>query len=148
MKFRLKFLLPATILAALGVTFAAAPRTVFRAASDLWGWRYNLPQTAPAPTKFANKNSHGAADRVRHWNETAINASGLDHTPVQPGEHRVFGEQVGPVRAARAMAIVHIAVFEAVNAIGGNCKSYLGVAPASFPATSMNCAIAQAAHDT
>jgi hypothetical protein len=149
MKSRLKFLLPAAILAALGVTFAASPRPVFRAASDLWGWRYNIPQTAPAPTQFAPKKSpNGAAERVRHWNEIAINASGLDHTPVQPGENRVFGEQVGPVRSARAMAIVHIAVFEAVNAIGGNCKSYLGVAPASFHATSMNCAIAQAAHDT
>ena len=32
---------------------------------------------------------------VRHWNAIAIDASGLDHTPVTPGETRVFGEQSG-----------------------------------------------------
>src|SRR5262245_44851008 len=37
-----------------------------------------------------------ALDSLRHWNQVAIDASGLDHTPVQPGENRVFGEQVGP----------------------------------------------------
>jgi hypothetical protein len=45
------------------------------------------------------------------------------------------------------MAIVHIAVFEAVNAFDGRCKSMVGIRPAGA-ATSMNCAIAQAAHDT
>ena len=33
---------------------------------------------------------------VVRWNRIAIDASGLDHTPVRPGESRVFGEQVGP----------------------------------------------------
>src|SRR5439155_18847235 len=28
----------------------------------------------------------GAIDRLRHWNEIAIDASGLDHTPVPPGD--------------------------------------------------------------
>ncbi|MBI3245112.1 MAG: phosphatase PAP2 family protein [Deltaproteobacteria bacterium] len=89
----------------------------------------------------------GARDRVRHWNEVAVNASGLDHTPVALGEHRVFGEQLGPGRASRAMAIVHIAIFEAVNAITGGYQSYTGLPPAP-PNTSMEAAIAQAAHDT
>jgi PAP2 superfamily len=77
----------------------------------------------------------------------AIDASGLDHTPVADGEDRVFGEQFGPTRASRAMAIVHIAMFEAVNAIAGRNRSYAGVEAAS-PATSMDAAVAQAAHDT
>ena len=47
----------------------------------------------------------------------AINASGLDHTPVAPGENRIFGEQLGPCRSSRAMAIVHIAMFDALNAV-------------------------------
>jgi hypothetical protein len=84
---------------------------------------------------------------MRHWNEVAINASGLDHTPVASGEARVFGEQLGPARSSRAMAIVHIAVFEAVNAISGRYSSYTGVSAAP-PETSMEAAIAQAAHDT
>ncbi|MBI3798904.1 MAG: phosphatase PAP2 family protein [Deltaproteobacteria bacterium] len=84
---------------------------------------------------------------VRRWNEIAINASGFDHTPVAPGENRVFGEQFGPGRASRAMAIVHIAMFDVVNAIAGGYQSYTGLS--SAPAvTSMNAAIAQAAHDT
>lgn len=84
---------------------------------------------------------------VRTWNAIALNASGLDHTPVAAGETRVFGEQLGPDRASRAMAIVHIAIFDAVNAITGGYHSYTGIPPA--PAnTSMAAAIAQAAHDT
>src|SRR5262245_8357024 len=84
---------------------------------------------------------------VLHWNEVAINASGLDHTPVAAGESRVFGEQLGPGRSSRAMAITHIAMFDAANAIAGTHQSYTGVA-ASTKQTSMSAAIAQAAHDT
>src|SRR5437016_6059979 len=39
-------------------------------------------------------------DSLHRWNVTAINASGLDHTPVAPGENRVIGEQLGPGRAS------------------------------------------------
>ena len=45
------------------------------------------------------------------------------------------------------MAIVHIAIFDAVNAIVGGYRSYTGLAPAR-DGTSMRAAIAQAAHDT
>jgi hypothetical protein len=85
--------------------------------------------------------------RLRHWNRIAIDASGLDHTPVAPGEDRVFGEQYGPTRASRAMAIVHVAVFDAVNAIDGRYDSYTDIAPA-LDGSSAVAAIAQAAHDT
>ena len=84
---------------------------------------------------------------LHHWNGIAIDASGLDHTPVAPGETRIFGEQLGPGRASRAMAIVHIAIFDAVNAIAGRYRPYTSLAPVSTP-TSMQAAIAQAAHDT
>jgi hypothetical protein len=74
-------------------------------------------------------------------------ANALDHTPVGPGEKRVFGEQLGPHRTSRAFAIVHIAIFDAVNAIAGDHKSYTGLPPASKD-ISLNAAVAQAAHDT
>jgi hypothetical protein len=86
-------------------------------------------------------------EAVRRWNQIAIDASGLDHTPVAPGEHRVFGEQIGPGRASRAMAIVHIAIFDAVNAIVGGYQSYTRLPPAPRH-TSLAAAVAQAAHDT
>ncbi len=45
------------------------------------------------------------------------------------------------------MAIVHIAIFEAVNAIDRRYQSYLNIPPVG-PRASMDAAIAQAAHDT
>jgi hypothetical protein len=90
---------------------------------------------------------HHGPEPLRRWNGIAIDASGLDHTPVAPGEARVFGEQLGPTRASRAMAIVHIAIFDAVNAIVGGYQSYTGLRPVRGPA-SLHAAIAEAAHDT
>jgi PAP2 superfamily len=87
-------------------------------------------------------------DAVRRWNEIALNANALDHTPVTPGENREdFREQLGPLRTARAFAIVHIAIFDAVNAIAGGYRSYSGLSP-TRTGTSMDAAVAQAAHDT
>ena len=98
---------------------------------------------APRPPRRGSD----ALDVLRHWNDIAIDASGLDHTPVGPGETRIFGEQLGPGRASRAMAIVHIAIFDAVNAIVSRYRPYTSLAPVSAP-TSMQAAIAHAAHDT
>ena len=86
-------------------------------------------------------------DVVRRWNRIAIDASGLDHTPLAAGEDRIFGHQLGPGRSSRAMAIVHIAIFDAVNAIAGGYRSYTGL-PRAYPDTSLPAAVAQAAHDT
>ncbi|MEY2481209.1 MAG: hypothetical protein QOI04_2136 [Verrucomicrobiota bacterium] len=93
------------------------------------------------------RNKPPGLDAVRRWNEIAINATGLDHTPVAPGENRVFGEQLGPCRAARAMAMVHIAMFDTVTAVIGEYQSYTGVR-APRGAVSLYVAISQAAHDT
>src|SRR5713226_5761381 len=109
---------------------------------DFFGPRFNGVQTAR--TAFAPKN---ALDSIHRWNTIAINASGLDHTPVAPGELRTFGEQLGPTRASRAMAIVHIAIFDSVNAILGGYRSYTGIQTVK-PPVSLDAAVAQAAHDT
>jgi hypothetical protein len=111
---------------------------------DALGPRYDV---APQLREAQRIRPRPGLDSVHHWNEVAINASGLDHTPVAPGENRVFGEQFGPGRASRAMAIAHIAIFDTVNAIVGGYQSYTGLSSAPA-ATSMNAAIAQAAHDT
>jgi hypothetical protein len=84
---------------------------------------------------------------VRRWNQIANDASGLDHTPVRPGENRVFGEQIGPCRSSRAMAIAHIAMLDTINAVLGEHESYTGVR-ARPSAMSLEAAISQAAHDT
>ena len=111
------------------------------------GANYNATLPGRVAPQHSPQRENGVRNRVRHWNEVAINMSGLDHTPVAPGENRVFGEQYGPTRASRAMAIVHIAIFDAVNAIAGGYQSYTGL-PTAADNTSMDAAIAQAAHDT
>jgi PAP2 superfamily len=92
---------------------------------------------------------HGAArgNAVVRWNSIAVDASGLDHTPVAPGEDREFGEQIGPGRSSRAMAIVHIAMFDAANGFEGDYRSYTGIGRAPRGA-SFDAAVSQAAHDT
>src|SRR5437588_751849 len=110
--------------------------------SDFFGPRLNGVQTTR--TALAPKN---ALDSIHRWNAIAINASGLDHTPVAPGEIRTFGEQLGPGRSSRAMAIVHIAIFDSVNAVLGGYRSYTGIQPAK-PPVSLDAAVAQAAHDS
>ncbi len=84
---------------------------------------------------------------IHRWNRIAIDAAGLDHSPVAPGEARVFGENLGPGRSSRALAIVHIAIFDAVNAVFGGYKSFTGVGAPPGP-VSLTAAISQAAHDT
>ena len=74
------------------------------------------------PVVNAHGRVAGPLARLKDWNRIAIDASGLDHTPVAPGETRTFGEQLGPGRASRAMAIVHIAIFDSVNAIFGGAE--------------------------
>jgi hypothetical protein len=112
---------------------------------------YLGPQFSPLELKAARSPAApvatlNPADAIARWNQISIDASGLDHTPVAAGDPRVFGEQVGPARASRAIAIVHIAMFDSVNAVLGGYKSYTNITPsknASLPA-----AIAQAARDT
>jgi hypothetical protein len=103
-------------------------------------------QGAPAPVVPIIAPGRGL-DILHRWNEIAINATGLDHTPVPPGDPRVFGEQLGPGRSSRAMAIVHIAIFDVMNAIEGGYRSYTGVRAGHGP-ISEAAAVAQAAHDT
>jgi hypothetical protein len=84
---------------------------------------------------------------VREWNAAAVDASGLDHTPSDQGPPHTFGHQLGPCRASRAMAIVHVAMFEAANAILGDFDSLVGL-PRAGAAASPRAALAQAARDT
>src|SRR5947199_5282388 len=120
-------------------TFARGPAGSFRQAYG--------PLFHPQPPDFADNTKKFARDPVHHWNQIAIDATGLDHTPVVPGEHRTFGEQLGPGRASRAMAIVHIAIFDTINAALGKYQSYTGIESAPY-LYSIAAAVAQAAHDT
>ncbi len=132
------------------LTFAPAasadsPSGFPRGHRDALGGQYSAQPNAEAAD--SERRHRGGYSVVGHWNAISIDASGLDHTPVAPGDSRVFGEQLGPARASRAIAIVHIAMFDAVNAIEPRYKAYaLRVRAAED--TSRIAAVAQAAHDT
>src|ERR1051326_7505373 len=72
---------------------------------DAWGPRYHAGPPAQTPESHLGRPRDDAVSRVRHWNEIAIDASGLDNTPAARGETRIFAERFGPGRASRAMAI-------------------------------------------
>jgi len=138
----------AALAAFAALTTVALAEGFPRGHRDALGPRFEAaPQLRDGVRHRPSRRATESLERLLRWNQIAVDASGLDHTPVQAGETRVFGEQLGPGRSSRAMAIIHIAMFDAVNAIGGGYRSYTGLRPAPDDA-SMDAAIAQAAHDT
>src|SRR5262245_10562983 len=110
------FIIAILILCSLSPVVPAAAQGFPGDIRDAFGSRFapaTLFKGAPSLRPFPGR------DAVQRWNAIAIDASGLDHT--------VFGEQLGPGRSSRAMAIVHIAIFDAVNAIVGGYQSYTGL---------------------
>ena len=121
------------------VVFLAVVALCARAESpkqDLFSPLYQLAPGVEAPSI---RPPQMGLDTIRRWNQIAIDASGLDHATAK--------QQLGPGRASRAMAIVHIAMFDAIDAIVPIYASYTGVS-APRGATSPDAALAQAAHDT
>jgi hypothetical protein len=106
-----------------------------------------VPAGAPA---VVLRREADVRDAVLRWNRIAVDASGLDRTHPPPGDARSFGEQLGPGRASRAMAIVHIAIFEAINAVYPAYDSFTRLDRPDHSAREIDLplAIAQAAHDT
>jgi hypothetical protein len=110
-----------------------------QAANELNATFGPLYKAAPNLDASPRQGPRKGLDSVRRWNQIAIDASGFDHANAR--------EQLGPGRASRAMAIVHIAIFDTVNAAVGGYTSYAGLRAPSGP-LSMQAAISQAAHDT
>lgn len=85
------------------------------------------------------------ADWTLIWNEVALEANRVSHTEV--GKR----EQNGPTLSSRAMAIVHLAMYDAYAGVQGNPSTlppYLpGLPPAPAGATT-KAAVASAAHKT
>lgn len=142
-----RFAWPLVLLIAAGTSITAQANDHSGGVRDRLGPLFNPEAARASPARHARRHWAATELAVRRWNDVAIDTSGIDHTPVAASETRVFGEQLGPGRSARAMAIVHIAVFEVVNAIAGGHRSYTGL-PRAAAGTSMEAAVAQAAHDT
>ncbi len=85
-------------------------------------------------------------DPILYWNAVALEANRVSHTNK--------GEQLGPTLSSRALAIVHLAMYDAYAAVRGNPVSpvnlspYLPGLPHPAPGASAHAAIAAAAHAT
>jgi hypothetical protein len=82
-------------------------------------------------------------DAILFWNDIALDAVANDHTGAAQSVN-----QRGPTRTARALAIVHVAMFDAFNSIARSFTPYLKDLPPAPKDVSENAAIAQAAFDT
>ncbi|CAL75160.1 putative Chloride peroxidase [Bradyrhizobium sp. ORS 278] len=73
-----------------------------------------------------------ASDYLRFWHKVALDATSVDHMP-SATKPIVYYQQIGPHRSSRAMALVHLAMFEAANVYAGTYQSMIyGVGPDSY----------------
>jgi vanadium chloroperoxidase len=83
-------------------------------------------------------------DPILLWNEVALEANRVSHT-------NGLGEQAGPPLSARALAIVHLAMYDAYAGVINNPTNlprYLNTPPAPAPGASPDAAVAAAAYRT
>lgn len=80
-------------------------------------------------------------DAVLDWNAVALDAIARDYSDLAEPH-----DQPGPTRVSRALAIVHAAIFDAVNSIVPDYEPYLVCRRA--PGASVDAAVAAAAHRT
>jgi hypothetical protein len=147
MKWLIRSALVVAGLLGTGVVAQAASPPGSVSLTDLFGPRYQPnPQASPAPWRYHQPAATDTVGRVLYWNEAANQAVRNDHTPIYPGSDRIHAEQPGPTYTSRAMAIVQLAVFDAINAIAQRYPSYAGL-PRAPSDSSPDAAVAQAAHD-
>lgn len=87
------------------------------------------------------------ANAAARWNDNALQAVRLDATAPVAGENRrSFKEEAGPVKCSRALAIVHVAMYDAVNSISKRYKTIIAI-PDQPSGADQDAAASQAAHD-
>jgi hypothetical protein len=82
-----------------------------------------------------------SADPILDWNAVAIEVNRLSYSG------GVVNDELGPTRSSRALAIEHVAMFDAWNSVHHEFLPYLVLAPNAKGASDA-AAVAQAAHDT
>jgi hypothetical protein len=85
-------------------------------------------------------------DRVEYWHIIAIDSVALDHTP-DPDIDDYSPSQGGPTRTSRALAMVQIAVFDALNSINQDYQPYTEIFE-GYEDASSHAAVAYAAYNT
>ena len=86
-------------------------------------------------------------DHILYWNGVALEANRRDFSN-EPGKDKPNPEQGGPTLSSRALAIVHLAMYDAhAGVVGGaGLPRYLAAPPSPAPGTSAAAAVAAAAH--
>lgn len=81
-------------------------------------------------------------DSILHWNAISLQAEANDKSGT-------FGtaDAPGPTGASRALAVVHVAMFDAINSIKGKYEPFLMMVSGAKGAN-IDAAVGQAAHDT
>src|SRR5262249_14558488 len=82
-----------------------------------------------------------SSDPILDWNVIAIEVNRRSYSGM------VVNDEFGPTRSSRALAIEHVAMFDAWNSIHHQFTPYLVMAPNANGASD-EAAVAQAAHDT
>lgn len=85
-----------------------------------------------------------AADPILYWNDVALEANRVSHT-------NGAGEQTAPLLSSRALAIVHLAMYDAYAGVMGNpsgLPAYLPGLPAAAVGASADVAVGAAAYAT
>jgi hypothetical protein len=103
----------------------------------------NLMRGCFALAESLERRALFSADAVLDWNAVALEAVADDATPSEVAN----ADQAGPTRTSRALAIVHAAIFDAVNSIDRSYTPY-AISLKGYTSASVAAAVAQAAHDT
>ncbi|MCY7294900.1 vanadium-dependent haloperoxidase [Alteromonas sp. a30] len=83
---------------------------------------------------------------IKYWHGVALDTVALDHTPA--GEEGAPVNQGGPTRTSRALAMIQIAVFEALNVLDGEYRSYVkGLNGKKFQEASPEATVVAAAYE-
>lgn len=83
------------------------------------------------------------ADPILRWNLLALDAVAEDHTGTYGAP-----SQGGPTRTARALAIVHLAMYDAANSCKKKATPYRVYVPLMGQLAAVDAAVSQAGHDT
>jgi hypothetical protein len=80
-------------------------------------------------------NTAATTDSILHWNQIALDAVKTDFSTSSPAIDP-SPQQGGPTRTSRALAIVHLAMYDAYMGITGEGGTYLQYEPAKLPESS------------
>jgi PAP2 superfamily len=108
----------------------------------------SAPANDTAASDEALSEANTASTELVSWTNIALDAIMKDATPGADPQTGIShgNEQAGPTRASRTLAIVNLAMYDAVQSIAGVYKPYSAMGPTDSGAK-MSAAIPQAAHD-